>query len=361
MDWSYPEGAGPEGVYELGRRLATQIGRIPNATSFTNDAREMLRITRRVESVARGGRLFVGFQNAAKLELERGRYQGLVADGTDIVAFGEGNLKAPIAGMEYRGLSPHRRRLANNWFLVTDAPERVGFVSWEIGQESVFGQGGAATPGKAFVGFITDDPLVVNELTRVIETWARPTPAREERSSPTDPSRLDARSQALVDSIEARRVGATGATPGSVVLVTRADDDDAATTMAVAIARSEQRRLVVVDRSAESIFGTPYSDLRGDDDFRPRPDRLFDAAVAVREGRARTARTITAATSLGVSAGGWFPTRAGSDGVAEAVRRFDGSIIVLPDSVRRPSVAERIRGMTLETLERIGVPVVVAG
>ena len=76
------------------------------------------------------------------------------------------------------GLLPDRFRLANNWFLVSDAPERVGFVSWEISDVGTFGQGGAATPGKAFVGFITDDPLVVAELASVLGTFGRPAPAR---------------------------------------------------------------------------------------------------------------------------------------------------------------------------------------
>lgn len=360
MDWTYPRGAGPEGIYEIGRRLAEHIGRIPDATTFTNDAREMLRITRRVESVARGGRLFVGFQNAGKLELERERYERLASAGTDIVAFGEGHLDESIPGLEYRTLRPDHQRLANNWFLVTDAPERVGFVSWEIGRPDTFGQGGAATPGKEFVGFITDDPLVVTELASVLGTWGRPLRPAPRTTSPADAERPDPASQLLIDAIKQTTVEPTGAPAGAVVLAVRRDDSDRALRSAVAIALHEQRSLVIVDRSSESVFGTPYSDLRGDDEYRPQPDRLFGATTAVREGRARTARAITAATVLGVEAGAWFPTRSGSDGLAEAVSRFDGSLIVLPDSVRHPSVAERIRGMTLESLEKIGVPIVVA-
>ena len=285
MDWTYPRGAGPEGIFEIGRRLAEHIGRFPDATTFTNDAREMLRITRRVESIASGGRLFVGFQNAQKLQRERERYEALVAAGTDIVAFGEGHLGEAIEGLEYRALMADRQRLANNWFLVSDAPERAGFVSWEISDADSFGQGGAATPGKQFVGFITDDPLVVTELVSSLGTWGRP-PQLHRRAEAPDPDRPDPASQALIDAIAQTTVDATGAASGAVVLALRKDDGDRALRMAVAIARDEQRRLVIVDRSSESIFGTPYNDLRGDDEYGPRPDRLFGAATAVREGRA---------------------------------------------------------------------------
>ena len=359
IDWDYPSGAGSEGIYEIGRRMAAAIDRIPDATTFTNDAREMLRITRRVESAARGGRLFVGFQNASKLEAERERYEELVKDGTEVIAFGEGDLADPIAGLEYRTLEPHHERLANNWILVTDTPERVAFVSWEISDSGVFGTGGAGTPGKAFVGFITDDAEVIDLLVKTLSAWppAPPTTAATPAAKPAGPN---AAGRALMNAIERTEVQATGAKPGAVVVAVRRDDPDQALITAAAIAKSEERQLVVVDRSTESIFGTPYNDLRGDDDFRPRPDRLFNAGLAAREGRQRTANVLAAATALSVEAGGWFPTRSGSDGLAEAMQRFGGSIMVLPGTVRAPSIGERIRGMTLENLAALGQPIVVA-
>ena len=112
MDWDYPQGAGPEGIFEIGRRLVEHIGRIPDATTFTNDAREMLRLTRRVEAEARGGRLFVGFQNARKLELERARYESLVAAGTQVIAFGEGQLERAHRGS---GVPRPVRRTTDAW------------------------------------------------------------------------------------------------------------------------------------------------------------------------------------------------------------------------------------------------------
>lgn len=360
MDWTYPTGAGPEGLFEMGRRLAEHLGRLPDATSFLSDPREMLRITRRVESVARGGRLWVGFQTAAKLDAEAERYRALMAAGTRVIAFGSDLPKADLPGLEYRRQRPDRYRLANQWFLVADDPERIAFVSWEISDELIFGKGGAATSGKQFVGFISDDPLVVGELVRVIggTPGIPPSPSVSPRRTATTPR--DERTAELLAALESVVTTKSGAPDGAVVVPVRRDDDGRAIRLAIAVARDEQRPLVVVDRSGESILGSPYNDLRGDDDYRPRPDRLFDAFVARREGRSVTAAAIAAATLLGISAGGWFPTAAGADGLREALRRFGGSVIVVPGSLRHPSIAERIRGMSLEGVEKLGVPVLVA-
>jgi hypothetical protein len=360
MDWTFPTGAGPEGLFEMGRRLAEHLGRLPDATSFLSDPREMLRITRRVESVARGGRLWVGFQTAPKLDAEAKRYRELIAAGTRIVAFGSDVPSADLPGLEYRRQRPDRHRLPNQWFLVSNEPESIAFVSWEVSDERIFGKGGAATSGKRFVGFISDDPLVVGELLRVLSgtPGLPPGPGMPPRTVIT-PAR-DERTAELLASLEAMVAPRSEAPEGAVVVPIRRDDDDGAVRLAIAIARDEKRRLVVVDRSGEGILGNPYNDLRGDDDYRPRPDRLFDAFVARREGRSVTAAALAAATSLGVTAGGWFPTASGVEGLREALRRFGGGLVVVPRSTRQPSVAERIRGMTVEGLQKLGVPVLVA-
>ena len=207
------------------------------------------------------------------------------------------------------------------------------------------------------MGFISDDPLVVSELVSVLNGITGQAP-------PTPPSRprlgADDATIALVDSAGTMDPAPTDAPAGAVIVPLRARDSSRAQRLAMAIARKESRPLVIVDRSAEGLFDSPYSGLRGDDDYRPRPDRLFDAAVAAREGRSGTARAITAAVQLGIEAGGWFPVSSGANGIREAIDRFGGSVIVVPESTRRPSVGERIRGMTLESLERLGLPVIVA-
>ena len=53
--------------------------------------------------------------------------------------------------------------------------------------------------------------------------------------------------------------------------------------------------------------------------------------------------------------------KAGADGLAEAARRFGGSIFVLPPEAAKPGLAERLRGMALDKLTaQLGAPVLVA-
>ena len=356
MDWVYPAGAGDSGIFEIGRRLAEALGRAPDATRFTYDPRAMLRTTREIERAAAGGRLLVGFQKAPKFEVEVERYRALLEAGTQVIAWAAGS---PADGrrlddLDYRPLPDDARRLENQWFLVTDAPEPLSFVSYELGDAATFGIGGAASPGKRFVGFVSDDADVAALLIRFL----LPIEARTPLPEPVLPSaaavELVGASDVLLDD------PSSGAGAGAVVVAVGRGADRPAFITALAIARREGRALVIVDRSAEG-FGSPYHDLRGDDADRPAPDRLFDISVARREGRGALISYLEAATAAGVVAGGWFPTLSGAEGLAEAGRRFGGAIMVLPSDVIRPSLAERLRGMAADRLGPvIGLPIVVA-
>lgn len=355
MDWTYPAGSGDAGIFEIGRRMAEALGRAPDVTRFTYDARGMLRTTREIERASTGGRLLVGFQVAAKFGAEVGRYRELLAAGTEITAWASGPRPAAdgLDGLDYRDIPFDPHRLANQWFLVTDRPERLAFVSYELGDPATFGIGGAASPGKRFVGFVSDDPAVVDLLMGALAPVAAPPP-------PPAPTRPSPEASELVSASEAAGAGPSGAAAGSVVVPVGRGSDRAAFVAALGLARREGRDLVLVDRSAEG-FASPYADLRGDDAGRPTPDALFDARLARREGRGAVAQFLEAAAAAGVNAGGWFPTRSGAEGLAEAARRFGGALVVLPPDAVRPSLAERLRGMSPERLgAAVGLPVIVA-
>jgi hypothetical protein len=363
MDWTYPIGSGDAGIFEIGRRLAEALGRAPDVTRFTYDPRDMLRATREIERSARSGRLIVGFQTADKLRVEADRYADLLNGGTQVTVWATGPRPedAGLAGLDYRSIPKDRSRLQNQWFLICDSPEPLAFVSYELGDPATFGIGGAATPGKRFVGFVSDDPAVVDLLVRAALSpiVAAPMTAEPAPAMPRSPSA--AARELAASSMGITRGAGPAAGSGSVIVAVGRGTDRAAFLEGLAISRRENRELVVVDRSAEG-FASPYTDLRGDDANRPDADRLFDAAFARSEGRDALAVYLEAASVAGVTAGGWFPTRAGYGGMAEAARRFRGALFVLPPESASPSLAERLRGMVPGQLRTgIGLPVIVAG
>lgn len=170
MDWTYPStdaGDRSGGIGEIADRLMRETSnRQLTGTRFTYDFREMLRATREIEaSVATGGDLWVGFQNAGKMELETSRYARITSAGTKVVAFGTGDPSLPgTVALRWVTLERSTDRVENQWFLVTTDPEPIAFVSWEVSDPDRFGKGGISDPGKLFVGFITDERKVIDSL-----------------------------------------------------------------------------------------------------------------------------------------------------------------------------------------------------
>ena len=163
IDWTYPSDRTDAGLFEIGRRIAETLGRAPDATRFSYDVREMLRITRMIETGSRGGRLLTGFQTAYKLSIESARYADLLAARTKVSVWATGNaLTDPgLAQLDYHEVGADLLALGNQWFLVSDRPSPIAFVSWELGEPQLFGVGGASQAGKRFVGFVSEDPDVV--------------------------------------------------------------------------------------------------------------------------------------------------------------------------------------------------------
>lgn len=356
MDWTYPAGTGDAGIFEIARRLAAALGHAPDATRFTYDPRAMLRTTREIEAAARGGHLLVGFQMADKLVVEAARYADLLAAGTNLTVWARESRPADarLATLDYREVGPDILRLEAQWFLVSEAPEPLAFVSYELGDPATFGVGGASTSGKRFVGFVSDDPAVVALLVATLAPIGAP---------PKPPAAREP-SEAALNLVRASRQSAVDAPPGTpagaLIVATGRGEDRSAFLAALGLAAKEARALVLVDRTAEG-FASPYGDLRGEDADRPSPDRLFDATTARREGRGTLATYLDAAAAAGIEAGAWFPTRAGADGLADATRRFGGALVLLPAGAGTPGLAERLRGMTPERIRVVaGVPVLVA-
>lgn len=170
MDWrrrSTDDPHDPDGVGALLRRVQDDVGGPPlTGTVFLHDAREMLRSTREIESVARGAAatLYVGFQSARKLDGERDVYGDLADRGTRVVAFGVGAPQDPPHGVRWTALSEDHAALENQWYLVMEEPEPVAFVGFETSPERLLSQGDAGDEGKRWEGFVTDDPRLVGAI-----------------------------------------------------------------------------------------------------------------------------------------------------------------------------------------------------
>ena len=143
----------------------------------------------------------MGFQAAAKFDVEAERYRALLAAGTQVVAWAAGPHADGLGldDLDYRALPADTRRLENQWFLVTDSPETLAFVSYELGDAKTFGIGGAASPGKRFVGFVSDDADVVDLLIRTLLPIGAPPPPAEPVPPSTSALELVEASDGLLD------------------------------------------------------------------------------------------------------------------------------------------------------------------
>lgn len=128
-------------------------------------------------------------------------------------------------------------------------------------------------------------------------------------------------------------------------------------------ARSHDARVILHDRAAESYFVDPYPSGRWTADVEDGPSR--ETLLGPRDlellGRHYLAEQIVFARRAGVDAHAWLPPRPGTAGMAEAIRRFGVDAVVLPDSISRPSLVDRVSGNTIDRFrDRLSVPVVIA-
>jgi hypothetical protein len=128
-------------------------------------------------------------------------------------------------------------------------------------------------------------------------------------------------------------------------------------------AARQEARVVLYDRSAESYFVDPYPSGPWTADVEGGPDRrsLLSPQQLEMLGRHYLAEQVRFARDAGVKAGGWLPSRPGTRGMADAVSAVGADLVILPASVSRPSLFDRVRGNTLAGFrEALSVPVAVA-
>lgn len=342
MDWSYPTdemlAQDPAGIGVVVSRLGSRTGppRL-TGTRFLSSPAEMMLTTRMIEqAMGPGDHLAVGFQTFDRFLPERQTYQNLVDRGVDVTAYAHVETDADdpaveprdVEGLRWVQLAPHRRAVENQWFLVSEGSEPITFVGYDISAPEHIASGGVGNEARRFSGFVTDDRRVAALLLEHL--------ARVARSSQGVGS-------VALSSARARAIDLIlCATDEATAAYQRARE--AATELARALGAS----LMLYDRSAESNLSDPYPypEVIG-------PERPLSRLDAFKLGRSYLADQIDECTAAGVTASAWLPPTPGPKGLAEGVARFHPHLIVMPASLSRPRLIDRIRGNTLSRFRSV--------
>jgi hypothetical protein len=318
-------------VAELLARAQEELGGPLLGAKFLYDARQMFAATREIERAvsAPGTTLYVGFQRAEKLDGEARIYRNLTGQGVQVVAFGTGT-PTEMAQVPWVRLPEDHGALANQWFLVTEAPEPLAFVGFETSPADRIGQGGATDPSRTWAGFVTDDPRLVGAIASYLHGLA-------DRATPPVPD---------------------GPVTGQSTMLLVATDDGTDPAYAVCrqagldLARREAAAVVLYDRSSESYLVDPYeSGPWTSQNHGPAGDRPLDLPELVRLGRRYLADQVTEGRALGLQVGAWLARGTGPAAMADACERLQVDRVVLPDKLARPSLRDRVLGRTLAAFQ----------
>jgi hypothetical protein len=288
VDWHRGPGTGEEAAAEVAQLLARaqeELGGPLLGARFLYDARQMLAATREIERAASapGTTLYVGFQRADKLDGQARTYRNLTSQGVQVIAFGTAT-PTQVPQVRWVRRPEDHGALANQWFLVIQAPEPIAFVGFETSPPDRIGQGGAADPSRTWAGFVTDDPRLVGAIASHLRGLA-------DQAAPVPDGR--------------------GTGPSTMLLV--ATDD-----------------------------GPWTSQNHG-----PAGDRPLDLPELVRLGRRYLADQVAEGRAFGLQVGAWLARGTGPAALAAACERLGVDRVVLPDKLARPSLRDRVLGRTL--------------
>ncbi len=116
----------------------------------------------------------------------------------------------------------------------------------------------------------------------------------------------------------------------------------------VELARRNHAKLVFYDRDAASAFSDPLPNQWASHREREQYGDPFSADELVRLGREPLARRVAAARREGVDAWGWLAERHGTDTMVEYARRHDADLVLLPDDLDEPGLADRLKRETVD-------------
>ena len=120
------------------------------------------------------------------------------------------------------------------------------------------------------------------------------------------------------------------------------------TRTALRLAAEQGARVVLYDRDAASAFADPWPNQWGSQGEGAQfGDPLSDAEL-VKLGREPLARQVAGARAEGVDAWAWLPEKHGTDALVDYARRHHADLILLPEDLDEPGLAERLMGETVE-------------
>lgn len=291
-------------------------------TFFVSDAREMLASTREIESAAReySTTLYVGFQDAARLDDEANVYRKLVKE-ADVVAYGVGRPKTQLDDLEWISVPRDRHALHNQWFLILDGEESLAFVGYETSPPSSFRKGPSHNTDRTWDGFTTGDQRLVDYLLTRLE---------HVRTLAKQP-------------------------PGPLYLVATDDGSDprytAVREAGIAAAREDGASVILYDRTTESYLTNPYPSgpwSAEEDALSPAWQLTPGPLDAI--GRGYLAQQLRDATEAGVRATAHLAVNTGATAMRDAFDRYAPDTVFLPAHIANPSLYDRVRGNTLRSL-----------
>ncbi|MEE2881462.1 MAG: universal stress protein [Chloroflexota bacterium] len=309
---------------------------------------EMLWITREIENEVlqnpeENNRLYVGFQNSTKLNIENRRYEILKKAGIDVVGFGEGGTSEENSKNleQWVALPRNTSAFENQWYLITTGPSPIVFIGWETSDPEKFGDGGISSEGKQFRGFVSNDMRVVEAAIQQLERVRR-------QHLPTEPMDLNEISSYLEFPVD------------KIIVLTDDGKDKQISEVRqnlIPFAKCQTAALILYDISAASYLVNPYPNAQTVEELN-RPLSTKDLALL---GRQYLIDQINQLDQEGVCAGAILPTGHGFATLGSWAEQEKIDLVVIPEQMVQPGLFDRIKGYTLnKLLDHTKVPVLIS-
>jgi len=303
---------------------------------FLKSGKEMFDITREIERECQKndltGKLYVGFQNVAKFDKEESRYKKITESGVNVVGFGTGTSDSVHSTglQQWVDLEADTKRFENQWYLIAKDPVPIIFAGWEISDAGNFGIGGITSPGKEFKGFISGDVRLVEGALQHLEFVRR-------QSVPETEMSLMELAETLPYPIEKILVVADDGKNETLAKLLEA-------TSKFASARSAA--MILYDMSAISYLINPYPSS----EYQKENSTVIEKNQLSVIGREYLSNQLSVCESLGVKAGAVIPTSHGFSHLSTWAEKESADLIVIPNSMVRPGLIDRLKGYTLNNL-----------